>query len=32
MNRVILCGRVVREPEIRYSHTVNGSMQWQGTH
>lgn len=26
MNRVILCGRVVREPEIRYSQTVNGSM------
>lgn len=26
MNRVILCGRVVREPEIRYSQTANGSM------
>lgn len=26
MNRIILCGRVVREPEIRYSQTVNGSM------
>ena len=26
MNRVILCGRVVREPEIRYSQTVNGSV------
>lgn len=26
MNRVILCGRVVREPEIRYSQTGNGSM------
>lgn len=26
MNRVILCGRVVREPEIRYSQTVNGNM------
>ena len=26
MNRVILCGRLTREPEIRYSQTVNGSM------
>ena len=26
MNRVILCGRIVREPEIRYSQTANGSM------
>lgn len=26
MNRVILCGRVVREPEIRYSQTASGSM------
>ena len=24
MNRVILCGRLTREPEIRYSQTVNG--------
>ena len=26
MNRVILCGRLTREPEIRYSQTTNGSM------
>lgn len=26
MNRVILCGRLTREPEVRYSQTVNGSM------
>jgi len=26
MNRVILCGRLTREPEIRYSQTANGSM------
>lgn len=26
MNRVILCGRVVRDPEVRYSQTANGSM------
>lgn len=26
MNRIILCGRVVRDPEIRYSQTANGSM------
>lgn len=26
MNRVILCGRLTREPEIRYSQTVSGSM------
>ena len=26
MNRVILCGRLTRDPEIRYSQTVNGSM------
>ena len=26
MNRVILCGRLTREPEIRYSQTSNGSM------
>lgn len=26
MNRVILCGRLTREPEIRYSQTVNGSV------
>lgn len=26
MNRVILCGRLTREPEIRYSQTGNGSM------
>lgn len=26
MNRVILCGRLTREPEIRYSQTINGSM------
>ena len=24
MNRVILCGRLTREPEVRYSQTVNG--------
>jgi single-stranded DNA-binding protein len=27
MNRIILCGRVVRDPEIRYSQTANGSME-----
>lgn len=26
MNRVILCGRLTRDPEIRYSQTANGSM------
>lgn len=26
MNRIILCGRLTREPEIRYSQTANGSM------
>lgn len=26
MNRVILCGRLTRDPEIRYSQTGNGSM------
>ena len=26
MNRIILCGRLTREPEIRYSQTVSGSM------
>lgn len=26
MNRVILCGRPTRDPEIRYSQTANGSM------
>ena len=26
MNRVILCGRLTREPEVRYSQTANGSM------
>lgn len=26
MNRVILCGRLTKQPEIRYSQTVNGSM------
>lgn len=26
MNRVILCGRLTRDPEIRYSQTVSGSM------
>ena len=26
MNKVILCGRLTREPEIRYSQTANGSM------
>ena len=26
MNRVILCGRLTREPEIRYSQTASGSM------
>lgn len=24
MNRVILCGRLTREPEVRYSQTANG--------
>lgn len=26
MNKVILCGRLTREPEVRYSQTANGSM------
>ena len=26
MNRVILCGRLTKQPEIRYSQTANGSM------
>lgn len=26
MNRVILCGRLTREPEVRYSQTADGSM------
>lgn len=26
MNRVILCGRLTREPEVRYSQTASGSM------
>lgn len=26
MNRVILCGRLTRDPEVRYSQTANGSM------
>lgn len=26
MNRVILCGRLTRDPEIRYSQTASGSM------
>nr|DAO46157.1 MAG TPA: Single strand binding protein [Bacteriophage sp.] len=26
MNRVILCGRLTKEPEVRYSQTANGSM------
>lgn len=26
MNRVILCGRLTREPEIRYSQTASGIM------
>lgn len=26
MNRIILCGRLTRDPEIRYSQTANGSM------
>ena len=26
MNRVILCGRLTREPEIRYSQTASGNM------
>ena len=26
MNRVILCGRLTKEPEVRYSQTASGSM------
>ena len=26
MNKVILCGRLTREPEVRYSQTASGSM------
>ena len=26
MNRVILCGRLTRDPEVRYSQTANGNM------
>ena len=26
MNRIILCGRLTKQPEIRYSQTANGSM------
>lgn len=26
MNRVILCGKLTREPEVRYSQTASGSM------